>query len=98
LFTAARLVVSATIAKIHTIEWTTQLLYDDPLYKGMNANWNGLLGTAQPDVSKALSDVVTKRLGTTQNGVGATKWYSVLASGPGIFGLGSHAPGYNVAK
>ncbi len=47
LFTAARLVVSATIAKIHTIEWTPQLLYDEPLYKGMNANWNGLLGTAR---------------------------------------------------
>jgi hypothetical protein len=28
LFEAARLVVAAEIAKIHTIEWTTQLLYD----------------------------------------------------------------------
>jgi hypothetical protein len=98
LFTAARLVVSAMIAKIHTIEWTPQLLYDDPLYKGMNANWNGLLGTGQPDVSKALSDVVTKVLGTTQNGAAATKWYSVLASGPGIFGLGSQARGYDITK
>ncbi len=44
LFEAARLVVAAEIAKIHTIEWTPQLLYDEPLYKGMNANWNGLLG------------------------------------------------------
>jgi hypothetical protein len=41
LFQVARLVVSAEIAKIHTIEWTPQLLYDEPLYKGMNANWNG---------------------------------------------------------
>jgi len=98
LFTAARLVVSAMIAKIHTIEWTPQLLYDDPLYKGMNANWNGLLGTSQPDVSKALSDVVTQVFGTTQSGSGATKWYSVLASGPGIFGLGSQVPGYDVSK
>lgn len=98
LFTAARLVVSAMIAKIHTIEWTPQLLYDDPLYKGMNANWNGLLGNSQPEVSKALSDVVTKVLGTTQSGAGATKWYSVLASGPGIFGLGSQVPGYDVSN
>ncbi len=45
LFEAARLVVAAEIAKIHTIEWTPQLLYDEPLYKAMNANWNGLLGT-----------------------------------------------------
>jgi len=98
LFTAARLVVSAMIAKIHTTEWTPQLLYDEPLYKGMNANWNGLLGTSQPDVSKALSDVVTQEFGKTENGVGATKWYSVLASGPGIFGLGSQAPGYDITK
>ena len=58
LFEVARLVVAAEIAKIHTIEWTPQLLYDEPLYKGMNANWNGLLGTGDPDVSKALSEVV----------------------------------------
>ena len=32
LFEAARLVVAAEIAKIHTIEWTTQLLYDEPLF------------------------------------------------------------------
>ena len=44
LFEAARLVVAAEIAKIHTIEWTPQLLYDEPLYRGMNANWSGLLG------------------------------------------------------
>src|SRR5207253_3810357 len=43
LFEAARLVVAAEIAKIHTIEWTPQLLYGEPLYEAMNANWNGLL-------------------------------------------------------
>ena len=58
LFEVARLVVAAEIAKIHTTEWTPQLLYDEPLYKGMNANWNGLLGTGDPDVSKVLSDIV----------------------------------------
>ena len=31
LFEIARLVVAAEIAKIHTIEWTPQLLYDEPL-------------------------------------------------------------------
>ncbi len=31
LYQVARLVVAAEIAKIHTIEWTTQLLYDEPL-------------------------------------------------------------------
>ena len=98
LFTAARLVVSAMIAKIHTTEWTPQLLYDEPLYKGMNANWSGLLGASQPDVSRALSEVVTRVFGTTQNGSAATKWYSVLASSPGIFGLGSQNRGYDITK
>jgi hypothetical protein len=34
--------VSPRDRKIHTTEWTTQLLYDEPLYLGMNANWHGL--------------------------------------------------------
>ena len=48
LFEVARLVVAAEIAKIHTIEWTTQLLYDEPLYRGMNANWSGLFAGQVP--------------------------------------------------
>jgi len=88
LFEAARLVVSAEIAKIHTIEWTPQLLYDEPLYRGMNANWSGLVS---PDsgVSSALAQIVTQNFGKADNLKKATQWYSVFASGPGIFGLGS---------
>ena len=98
LFTAARLVVAAEIAKIHTIEWTPQLLYNEPLNKGMNANWDGLLGTGDPDVSKALSDIVTRNFGKSKDAAKATQWYSVFASGPGIFGLGSKAPHYDITK
>jgi hypothetical protein len=98
LFEAARLVVSAEIAKIHTIEWTPQLLYDEPLYKGMNANWNGLLGADGGEVSKVLADIVTKNFGRSTDVAKSTQWYSVLASGPGIFGLGSKINGYDVAK
>jgi hypothetical protein len=98
LFEAARLVVAAEIAKIHTIEWTPQLLYDEPLYKGMNANWNGLLGTSQPDVSKALSDIVTHDFGKSKDITTASQWYSVFASGPGIFGLGSTGKHWNIAN
>jgi len=98
LFAAARLVVAAEIAKIHTTEWTPQLLYNEPLYKGMNANWDGLLGTGQPDVSKALSDIVTKDFGKSKDVAKSTQWYSVFASGPGIFGLGSKAPHYDITK
>ena len=98
LYTAARLVVSAEIAKIHTTEWTPQLLYNEPLYKGMNANWNGLLGTGDPDVSKALSDIITHNFGRSKDPEKATNWYSVFSSGPGIFGLGSTARHYDITN
>jgi hypothetical protein len=98
LFQMARLVVAAEIAKIHTIEWTPQLLYDEPLYKGMNANWNGLLGTGDAEVSKALSNLVVNSFGKSKDVVKQTQWYSVFASGPGIFGLGSKVHGYDITK
>ena len=42
LFQKARLVVSALIARIHTIEWTPALLDNPTLHIGMRANWYGL--------------------------------------------------------
>nr|4HHR_A Chain A, Alpha-dioxygenase [Arabidopsis thaliana]4HHS_A Chain A, Alpha-dioxygenase [Arabidopsis thaliana] len=44
LYRYARLVTSAVVAKIHTIDWTVQLLKTDTLLAGMRANWYGLLG------------------------------------------------------
>lgn len=88
LFEVARLVVSAEIAKIHTIEWTPQLLYDEPLFLGMNSNWSGLIH-GDTLVSRALEKIVTDNFGKSQNAKEASQWYSVFASGPGIFGLGS---------
>ena len=98
LFNVARLVVAAEIAKIHTTEWTPQLLYDEPLYKAMNANWSGLLGTGDPDASKALSDIVAHGFGTSKNVKKETQWYSVFASGPGIVGLGSKVSHYDITN
>jgi hypothetical protein len=98
LFEIARLVVAAEIAKIHTTEWTTQLLYGEPLYKGMNANWNGLLGTGDPDVSKALSNIVVHGLGKSKNATVDSQLYSVFAAGPGIFGLGSKVPHFDITN
>lgn len=60
LFQLARLVVSAEIAKIHTIEWTTQLLYDEPLHAGMNSNWFGLFNQNENNVSKLLRRMVNR--------------------------------------
>ena len=79
--------VSAEIAKIHTTEWTPQLLYDEPLYLGMNANWSGLF-RGRELVERALERITTG-LGTSKDEKATTQWYSVFASGPGIFGLGS---------
>ncbi|SIS23402.1 peroxidase family protein [Williamsia sterculiae] len=44
LFEIGVLVVSALIAKIHTVEWTTCVLRHPALQIGMNANWYGALG------------------------------------------------------
>jgi Animal haem peroxidase len=93
LFDVARLVVSAEIAKIHTIEWTTQLLYNEPLHLAMNANWSGLLGT-HPLVSTALEKVV-QRFANSENGRKSTEWFAAFAAGPGIFGLGNKQADFN---
>ncbi|XP_058068717.1 alpha-dioxygenase 1-like [Magnolia sinica] len=49
LYRYARLVTSAVIAKIHTIDWTAELLKMDTLRAGMQANWYGLLGKTYKD-------------------------------------------------
>ncbi|XP_059451713.1 alpha-dioxygenase PIOX-like [Corylus avellana] len=49
LYRHARLVTSAVIAKIHTIDWTVELLKTDTLLAGMRANWYGLLGKTFKD-------------------------------------------------
>ncbi|MBL7261183.1 peroxidase family protein [Paractinoplanes lichenicola] len=41
-YQTARLVVSALIAKIHTVEWTPAILATEVLRRGMNVNWNGV--------------------------------------------------------
>ncbi len=101
IYQAARLVVSALIAKIHTIEWTPQLLYGEPLYRVMNANWFGLFNLEENDVSLVLKKIfdkeqnifsrtssrIARTLGMQSRGDESNSWYSVLASGAGIFGL-----------
>jgi len=88
LFDIARLVVSAEIAKIHTTEWTPQLLYDEPLFVGMNGNWNGLVGAQSVLLKRILRDIVLREGGNPSE-TRANQWYSVFASGAGITGLGS---------
>jgi hypothetical protein len=106
LFQATRLVLSAEMAKIHTIEWTTQLLYDEPLYLGMNSNWFGLFNQNESRVSKVLRRILSKDesfisrwssklaglFSNSDDSRKANSLYSVLASGAGIFGLGNSKP------
>ncbi|MDX2481825.1 MAG: peroxidase family protein [Desulfuromusa sp.] len=101
IFQVARLVVSAEIAKVHTIEWTTQLLYNEPLFLGMNSNWFGLFNTEESGVSKVLKKIfnqdknifsrlssrVASMLGQDDGGDKTNAIYSIFASGAGIFGL-----------
>ncbi|HEY7141969.1 MAG TPA: peroxidase family protein [Methylomirabilota bacterium] len=87
LFEVARLVIAAEIAKIHTIEWTPQILYDEPMRLALEANWSGLLADDGP-ARTALAEVV-RSLGRSPDAAKASAWYSVFASGPGIFGLGN---------
>ncbi|KAL3833220.1 hypothetical protein ACJIZ3_007956 [Penstemon smallii] len=49
LYLHARVVTSAVIAKIHTIDWTVELLKTDMLRAGMRVNWYGLLGKKLKD-------------------------------------------------
>ncbi|KAH9801540.1 alpha-dioxygenase 2 [Citrus sinensis] len=50
LYRHARLVTSAVIAKVHTIDWTVELLKTDTLSAGMRINWYGLLGKKFKDL------------------------------------------------
>lgn len=87
LFEVARLVISAEIAKIHTIEWTTQLLYDEPLYLAMNANWHGLM--RKHPVVKAVLELIVRRMAKSHDAEEHNQLYSAYASGLGIFGIGN---------
>jgi hypothetical protein len=44
IYEVARLINVATMAKIHTVEWTPALLGHPTLQRAMEAHWNGLLG------------------------------------------------------
>ncbi len=98
LFEVARLVVAAEIAKIHTLEWTPQLLYNEPLRLALRANWSGLL--EGHELAQAALEKVLHALARSGDAKKATAWYSAFASGPGIFGLGNrrYADGGRVAR
>jgi hypothetical protein len=87
LFEIARLIVAAEIAKVHTIEWTTQLLYDEPLYIGMNSNWSGLF--QDHPITAEVTDQIVNALRRSTSSKEANQLYSAFAAGTGIVGRGN---------
>ncbi|RZA27310.1 MAG: hypothetical protein EOP10_00560 [Proteobacteria bacterium] len=97
LFDVARLSVSGVIAKIHTIEWTPQLLFNHVLDKGMHANWNGLLGDVRnkrstdiEEFQRAATGLAKKALISTLNRlqrVQAEELIALLAGTTGMVGM-----------
>ena len=56
LFAKAKLINSALMAKIHTVEWTPAILPHPVIEVGMHANWYGLAGDELQDVFTFLND------------------------------------------
>jgi hypothetical protein len=59
LFELGVLIVSAVIAKIHTVEWTPCILRHPALQIAMNANWYGVLGEKVKDLVGRIGDSET---------------------------------------
>jgi hypothetical protein len=56
LYAKARLINSALLAKIHTIEWTPAILPHPVIKRALNVNWTGLVGEDLQDVFEFLDD------------------------------------------
>jgi hypothetical protein len=56
LFRKARLITSALLAKIHTVEWTPAILPHPVIQRAMHVNWSGLAGDELQDVLMLLDD------------------------------------------
>jgi hypothetical protein len=56
LYGRAKLINSALMAKIHTIEWTPAIMPHPVIQIGMRANWSGLAGDELQDVFEFLKD------------------------------------------
>jgi len=59
LFQLARLINSAIMAKIHTVEWTPAILANKTLDIGMHANWYGLSNPKTISVARGTNNGIT---------------------------------------
>ncbi|NCJ08751.1 peroxidase [Synechococcales cyanobacterium C] len=74
LFQTARLINTALLAKIHTVEWTPAILDNPALEIGMNGNWWGIAGERIHKLLGRLSDseVLSGIPGSTKDHFGVT--------------------------
>jgi hypothetical protein len=56
LFRKAKLINSAVMAKIHTVEWTPAILPHPIIKLAMNVNWSGLVGEDREELAELLDD------------------------------------------
>lgn len=56
LFARAKLINSAVMAKIHTVEWTPAILPHPIVKQAMNVNWSGLVGEDHQELAELLDD------------------------------------------
>ena len=56
LFATAKLINSALLAKIHTVEWTPAILPHPVVKTAMNTNWNGLLDQNLQEIFQFIGD------------------------------------------
>jgi hypothetical protein len=87
LFEIARLIVAIEIAKIHTIEWTTQLLYNEPSNEAMNGNWSGLF--QHFPFGARVTGSLLESLRKSDDPHKANQLYAAFAGGTGIVGRGN---------
>jgi hypothetical protein len=56
LFSKAKLINSALMAKIHTVEWTCAIIPNPIIVKAMQVNWSGLVGEDIQEILEFLDD------------------------------------------
>lgn len=56
LYSKAKLINSALMAKIHTVEWTCAIIPNPIIVKAMQVNWSGLVGEDAQDILDFLDD------------------------------------------
>jgi hypothetical protein len=56
LYGTARLINSALMAKIHTLEWTCAIIPNPIIVRGMHVNWSGLAGEDKQEILKVLDN------------------------------------------